>query len=49
MNRLKIGLTQVTAQLAGVALLDYTRKLGLDGVEPMIDSDDCDLSWTDAK
>jgi sugar phosphate isomerase/epimerase len=50
MNRLKIGLTQVTAQLAGEALLNYACKLGLAGVEPMIGTDDCEyLSWTDAQ
>jgi sugar phosphate isomerase/epimerase len=46
----KIGLTQVTAQVGGEALLDYARKLGLAGVEPMIGTDDCEyLSWTDAQ
>ena len=50
MNRLKIGLTQVTAQVGGEALLHYSCKLGLAGVEPMIGAPDCEyLSWTDAQ
>jgi len=48
MNTAKIGLTQVTAQRAGEALLDYTAQLGLAGVEPMIGEADCEyLTWTD--
>jgi L-ribulose-5-phosphate 3-epimerase len=50
MNLHKTGLTQVTAQLAGEALLDYAARLGLAGVEPMIGAPDCEyLAWTDAR
>ncbi len=50
MNHLKIGLTQVTAQVVGEALLDYAAKLGLAGVEPMIGTPDCEyLSWTNVQ
>jgi hexulose-6-phosphate isomerase len=50
MNHLKIGLTQVTAQVGGEALLDYAAKLGLAGVEPMIGTNDAEyLHWNDAR